>query len=439
MGVGEDDAIEPSVNLRHVLLVAILTAAAQVMAGPEGADAKATRGAVLSAAAGSEQVQLYNGSHALLIGLSDYTAGWPDLETVPAETARVAAALKALGFQVEQHLNPNAARLRGVFQQFIDAHGYQRDSRLLVYFSGHGHSWENRGYLVPSDAPLPATQTDFPGEAFLRSALPMTQIVAWGRQMTAKHVLFLFDSCFSGTIFKTKGLPQRPSHLSRLTQEPVRQYITAGSAGEEVPAKSVFSEALVDALTSDAADLYRDGYLTGTELGLYLQGIVSQHSQQTPQFGKGPDYELARGEFVFTLKRTGVAPSAGESAETSAPVTSAAVPAVEQRFARWRGGDCLYAARLIEQQPDRRLVRYQFGAEEWVSPDQLVDAKSPRPEQLRVGSRVFVRLDSAQDPWVPGRITDERGDKFLVALSRDASCRGDRYHVWAFATDLMLR
>jgi hypothetical protein len=244
----------------------------------------------------------------------------------------------------------------------------------------------------------------------------------------------LFDSCFSGTIFKTKGSPKRPSHLSRLTQEPVRQYITAGSAGEEVPAKSVFSEALVDALTSDAADLYRDGYLTGTELGLYLQGIVSLHSQQTPQFGKGPDYELARGEFVFTLKTSGVDASVGEPADPSAPV-----PAVEQTFARWRGGDCLYAARLIEQQPDRRLVRYQFGAEEWVSPDQLVDATSPRPEQLRVGSRVFVRLDSAQDRWAPGKITDERGDKFLVALSRDASCRGDQYHVWAFSTDVMLR
>ena len=435
MDLADDEEIQPSMNLGYLLLVATLAGAAQVVAGTEeSADANATRGAVLLPAAGSERVPRYNSSYALLIGISDYTAGWPDLGTVPAETARVAAALEALGFQVEQHLNPDATKLREAFQHFIDAHGYQRDSRLLVYFSGHGYSWENRGYLVPSDAPLPTTQADFPGEAFLRKTLPMTQIVAWGRQMTARHVLFLFDSCFSGTVFNTKGLSQRPSLLSRLTQEPVRQYITAGSAGEEVPAKSVFSEALVDALTSDAADLYRDGYLTGTELGLYLQGIVSQHSQQTPQFGKGPDYELARGEFVFTLKPSGAGLSAGVPAETGAPV-----PAVEQTFARWRGGDCLYAARVIEQQPDRRLVRYQFGAEEWVTPDQLIDATSPRPEQLRIGSRVFVRLDSAQDRWAPGKITDERGDKFLVALSRDASCRGDRYHVWAFATDMMLR
>jgi hypothetical protein len=172
-------------SFRHVLLLIVLSGAGQAMAGADSANAESSRAAVLLPAAGVGQVSLYKGSHALLIGISDYTAGWPDLETVPAETARVAAVLEALGFQVEQHLNPNAARLRGVFQQFIDAHGYQRDSRLLVYVSGHGHSWENRGYLVPSDAPLPATQADYPGEAFLRSALPMTQIVAWGRQMTA--------------------------------------------------------------------------------------------------------------------------------------------------------------------------------------------------------------------------------------------------------------
>jgi uncharacterized caspase-like protein len=435
MDEGQDLENRRPVTFRHVLLAVALIAATQILAEQQGTDVGSSRGAVLSATV-DDEVPLYAASYALLIGISDYTAGWPDLETVPAEMGRVAAALTGLGFQVEQQVDPDARKLREVFQRFIDTHGYQRDSRLLIYFSGHGHSWEKRGYLVPSDAPLPTTQADFPGEAFLRKALPMTQIVAWGRQMTAKHVLFLFDSCFSGTIFSTKGLPQPPAHLSRLMQEPVRQYITAGSVGEEVPARSVFSAALVDAITSDVADLYQDGYLTGTELGLYLQSVVSQHSQQTPQFGKGPDYELARGEFFFSLKPSpdDVSVSARDRAETGAPVLAG-----QQTFATWRGGECLYAARVIDQQAKRCLVHYQFGAVEWVTAEQLVDAKSPRPGQLRVGSRVFVRLDSTQDRWVPGNIAEQRGDKFLIVLSRQASCRGDQYHAWAFATDLLLR
>lgn len=33
------------------------------------------------------EVGWYDGSYALLIGVSDYTAGWPDLESVPGELA----------------------------------------------------------------------------------------------------------------------------------------------------------------------------------------------------------------------------------------------------------------------------------------------------------------------------------------------------------------
>jgi uncharacterized caspase-like protein len=100
-------------------------------------------------------------------------------------------------------------------------------------FSGHGHTREKgaKGYLVPADAPNP--NKDRVG--FLRKALPMNQILAWSRQVEAKHALFLFDSCFSGTVFKAKDLPQQPPHISRATALPVRQYITAGEPERRYP------------------------------------------------------------------------------------------------------------------------------------------------------------------------------------------------------------
>jgi hypothetical protein len=76
----------------------------------------------------------------------------------------------------------------------------------------------------------------------------MSQLLAWSRQFTAKHALFLFDSCFSGTVFKTRALPPQPPYITQATALPVRQFITAGSAGEEVPARSEFTPAFVDAL-----------------------------------------------------------------------------------------------------------------------------------------------------------------------------------------------
>ena len=111
-------------------------------------------------------------------------------------------------------------------------------------------------------------------KGFLRKALNMSQIIAWSRQMEAKHALFLFDSCFSGAIFKTKALPKTPPHINAHTSSPVRQYITAGSAGEEVPASSVFTPSFVRALEGEA-DLNGDGLVTVTDF-LLLRGDLNQ-------------------------------------------------------------------------------------------------------------------------------------------------------------------
>jgi hypothetical protein len=261
---------------------------------------------------------LYAESHALLVGVSDYTAGWPDLESVPRELEQVQAVLEAQGFRVVKRLNLTGEALKREFEAFIDAHGYHPKNRLLFFFAGHGHTWDEagHGYLVPADAPVPATEKADPGPEFLRKALHMSQILAWSRQMTARHVLFLFDSCFSGTIFKARALPTRPPHISEATLLPVREFITAGSAGEQVPAASVFAPALVDALRFRWGDLNADGYITGVELGLYLQTKVPAHGQQTPQFGKHPDYHLARGDFLFEVK--GQEPAAAPVAPTAA-------------------------------------------------------------------------------------------------------------------------
>ena len=246
-----------------------------------------------------EQVGEYQASYALLIGVSDYTAGWPDLQSVPEELVKVSTSLADRGFEITQLHNPTTDELSQGFKDFINRHGYKRDNRLLFFFSGHGYTRDNgkKGYLVPSDAPDPRRDE----EGFLRKSYPMTDLLALARNIESNHALFLFDSCFSGTIFQTRALPDKPPLIDLLTSKPVRQFITAGDAGEEVPANSVFTPAFIDALEYGLGDLNGDGYVTGTELGLYLQSEVSLHVKQTPQFGKITDYELSRGDFVFEL------------------------------------------------------------------------------------------------------------------------------------------
>ncbi|MBU2646141.1 caspase family protein, partial [bacterium] len=270
-----------------------------------------------------KQVGMYEKSHALLIGVSDYTAGWPDLQTIPAELVRVESVLKEQGFNVVKVMDPDSTRLQKAFEDFIDQYGYNENDRLLFFYSGHGYSRKNgtKGYLVPTDAPNPEKDR----KGFLRKALNMNMIITWSRQIESKHALFLFDSCFSGAIFKTKALPKTPPHINAFTASPVRQYITAGSAGEEVPARSVFTPSFVRALEGEA-DLNKDGYVTGTEMGMFLnEKVMGYNSQQTPQYGKIKDPDLDRGDFVFVSPATpgsASASSTGTSGSTGTHVAS---------------------------------------------------------------------------------------------------------------------
>ena len=67
-----------------------------------------------------ELVGLYEQSHALVIGVSDYTAGWPDLESVTKDVEAVSAALEGQGFNVVRVLDPTKLKLVAAFSNFID-------------------------------------------------------------------------------------------------------------------------------------------------------------------------------------------------------------------------------------------------------------------------------------------------------------------------------
>jgi len=136
-------------------------------------------------------------------------------------------------------------------------------------------------YIVAKNAPLP--EEDLAG--FQAKSIETTQIEIYSKQIRSKHVLFLFDACFSGAMISTdRTVPQA---LSSETTGPVRQFITSGSENENVPDKSIFRNQFVHALTTKNADLYRDDYLTGSELGEFLQTKVVNISRNKQH----PHYE----------------------------------------------------------------------------------------------------------------------------------------------------
>lgn len=247
----------------------------------------------------------YKNSYALLIGVSKYTNGWPTLDSIPNELQALKKTLVTHGFNVQIVLNPKGDQLFRSYESFIDKYGYEPNNRLLFLYSGHGYTSNNgkKAYLVPADAPNPTIDL----RDFKRHAMNMGRLITLAREMESKHALFLFDSCFSGSIFKTRALPKIPPYISKSMTRPVRQFITSGSANEEVPSISSFMPMLRDAIDGDA-DMNKDGYVTGSELGIYLMQNLPNYEDQSPQYGKIKDYDLSRGDFIFVNSQKKITP-----------------------------------------------------------------------------------------------------------------------------------
>lgn len=249
-------------------------------------------------------IRLYSGYHALIVGCSDYRSGWPYLSSPVKEAREVADLLKDMGWDVKLLEDPDWKTLRRSLNKLIIGPGRKKDKAILFWFSGHGHTLEEvggraLGYIVPVDAPNP----DRDEMGFMEHAISMRQIETVAKRIKARHVLMLFDSCFSGAIFQ--AVKSRPSpYIQEKVSKPVRQFITAGTEDEQVPDRSVFKVVFLQAIKDGYADRNKDGYITGLELGDYLQEQVINYSQkaQHPQFGKINDPKLDKGDFVFALK-----------------------------------------------------------------------------------------------------------------------------------------
>jgi hypothetical protein len=263
--------------------------------------------------------QFYGRSFALLIGESDYEAR-PALKEVTTELRDLVPVLERQGFEVSLYLGLKSDELQPVIDDYFKQHGYQQDARLLFIFSGHGDTrtvtsptnpeapTQTVGYVLPIDIPK-----DTNGHEFIMKALPLSQFIEWANEIEVKSALFIFDSCFSGSILKGRRGDEVAARLSTYAfsdtaNQRVREFLTAGSEKQTVPSKSVFMELFKQVLLGrrPEADVHGDGYLTGSELIEFMKGAVSAaNPSQTPLSGRVANPDLNGGEFIFALRNAG--------------------------------------------------------------------------------------------------------------------------------------
>jgi Caspase domain len=268
---------------------------------------------------GNDTIFAYSGSYALLIGEAKYSPtingipstigkAWPDLSGVKSDIDRVDKILREQhGFETTIVWNATYNELQDAFRKFFSIHGRKDKARLLVYYAGHGHTTQNHGvtigWIVPSDAPDPAL---YP-EEFALTALSMRRIEEYSEFVKAKHILWVFDSCFSGSIFAMNMRGQSAASLEmELLTRPVRRVITSGSEGETVPDKSIFADLFLNALGGSETIGQNKSILTANDLGEWLHREVYKYrrGEQTPQNGTVVIRGLDRGEVLFRLEHS---------------------------------------------------------------------------------------------------------------------------------------
>jgi hypothetical protein len=261
---------------------------------------------------------LYSKSYALLIGNSQYQS-WNDLTSIPDELNQLEAFLKTQGFEIIRKNNLASDELKRTLHSFLIDYGDAPDHRLLVFFGGHGHTlktWDNgnRGYIVPTDAP----NTALDEKGFKKAAVGLEEIKLWTQDSKSHHILFLFDSCFSGSILSGSryrgAVKADKAKIEASAKNPVRYVITAGKANEKVPGKSKFVPTLINGIRNGDADGYPDGYVKSSELANYLEREIPNQTEDKnhPQSGELDDSFGESGEFIFTVDNKNLQYSANE-------------------------------------------------------------------------------------------------------------------------------
>lgn len=249
-------------------------------------------------------VTLYTNSAALVVGWGAYQGGFAPLPQATEDAGVVADALRDNGFTVVCASNLTRRAFLDLFHAFGARYGEDPRARILVYLAGHGvtetlQNGTRSGSLAMVDAPEP--ESDPVGYAL--ASVSMDRLYEETKRLRAHHVLVMFDACFSGALLAGRAGDTVPAGIRQHILRPVRQFITAGSADQPVPAESAFRRIFVDLLRGRRPDYDRDGYLTGRELAYLLARYVPEetHGRQSPQHAVMNQAPFNEGDFVFVL------------------------------------------------------------------------------------------------------------------------------------------
>ncbi|NRF37966.1 caspase family protein [Pedobacter foliorum] len=231
-------------------------------------------------------------NYCLLIAAQNYDdSSIPSLENPIADAIKLKLILKSNYNFVESNIltlfNPGNKEIKRQLMELTST--LQPEDNLLIFYAGHG-IWvekEKKGYWLLTDAKYKDINTWLPNKDVL-------DLIA---KLPSRHTLLITDACFSGSVFKTRGLKDAPPAIKEMENKITRVAITSGN-DTEVPDVSVFMKYLVKALSDN-----KEKYLTAQKMFInqIIEAVMTE-SKTEPRYGT---LELAGhvgGDFIFTKK-----------------------------------------------------------------------------------------------------------------------------------------
>jgi len=230
--------------------------------------------------------------HALVIGSNEYQH-LPRLETAVDDAKAVAAVLqREYGFKVKLMLNAGALDIVDAFDEMRETLG--PGDNLLIYYAGHGWLDEEtgQGYWLPVDA-KPNRRSRWVSNSTLKDTL---------KALTAKHVMVVADSCFSGTLTRGAHIGIRGTdYLRKMAAKQARVAITSGGLEPVADSggrsnHSPFAKAFIETLQGNQT------VMDGTTLFNNLRRPVMVATEQTPAYSDVRNAGHDGGDFLFVKR-----------------------------------------------------------------------------------------------------------------------------------------
>lgn len=263
------------------------------------AEASVKRGVVQESSA-APGVALTNGKYyALVIGIDHYPSGLPALQTAVSDASSIGTELEQeYGFKVAKLLDRQATRdmiLNQInwYRTHLDV-----DDNLLIYYAGHGYMDRDadKAYWLPVDA----------DSALSPHRISADDLATEVRVQSARHVLIISDSCYSGDLTRDLGeIPRASEHdvylkfLGRMLNSRSRTIMASGGDEPVTDAgangHSVFANALLTALKSEDHEVFAAS-------DLFFQHVrqrVGGGSNQQPRYDIIRNSNHEEGDFVF--------------------------------------------------------------------------------------------------------------------------------------------